>query len=324
MSTRLAQFSLAFAAALLPVALCDAYLRRIDYRYTPLRIQAIDQWSEWRYFHAFQDRHFVYDPDLIWRPRGGVPPFNSHSYRYKEISVARPLGSFRIFAIGDSNTLGWLGNGDFNWPDRLEEVLSRGNPNVSVINAGAYGYSSFQGVRRLRQALPFRPDLVLISFGLNDAMRVTISDAEFAARRIRTLQLDRALMKLRTGQLLLSATDKLFSRERRGLIPRVSIEEYRQNLREMIRICRENDVKIVLLTRPFTGDSPNEWWWKNFGPQYNAAVVETGGQAGVPVIDVYGHFRDKPQHFIDESHFTEEGFRVMAKLLSEGIRPLLN
>lgn len=320
---RLAQICLAVSSFVLSLAICELFLRWMGFSYTPLRIQVIDQWSEWRYFHAFQDQHFTYDPNLIWRPRNGVPPFNSQGYRGREIAVEKPPGSFRIFAIGDSNTLGWLGPRDLNWPAYLEEILIKQNPRFSVINAGAYGYSSYQGLKRLKEALPFQPDLVLISFGLNDAMRVTVSDVEFGSKRVRTLNLDRMLLKVRIGQLLLALIDNVLSRKRHELVPRVSLEEYENNLSEMVRLCQTRNIQIALLTRPFTGHSPNPWWWKNLGPAYNAAVIEVGRSTGVPVIDVYGHFREKTQYFVDESHFTEEGHQLMARLVYERIRPLL-
>jgi lysophospholipase L1-like esterase len=125
------------------------------------------------------------------------------------------------------------------------------------------------------------------------------------------------------GQLLISIADKVGARPAERLVPRVSLPEYRANLDEIIRIGGERRVTVVLLTRPFIGDSPDALWWKNFAPAYNAETLATARRRRVPAIDVYGFFRDRRELFGDESHFTEAGHRVMARLVYERIVPLL-
>jgi lysophospholipase L1-like esterase len=296
----------------------------IDYNYTPLRIRVVNNYSEWRYYHSFQDEHFVYDPNLVWRPKKGAFVFNSQGYRGKEISIDKKPGEFRIFAIGDSNTLGWYGDNGPNWPMYLQELLVEKHQRSIVVNAGVYGYSSFQGLRRFREALPFQPDMVLISFGGNDAMRVTESDMNFASRRVRTLKLDTFLHEFRVGQLLLAFSDKAFSWQEPRLVPRVDLKEYKNNLTETIRLSKERKIKPVLLTRPFVGPSPNEWWWKNFAPAYNVITQEVAKENSIPVIDVYSYFAEQKRYFVDESHFNEEGHRLMARMIYDRITPLID
>ena len=315
-----AKTGIALAATAASLLVVETGLRLGGYEYTPLRVETVKKWSEWRYYHAFEDKHFVYDPVLIWRPRKGGEFFNEQGYRGKVISPMKDFGTTRIFAIGDSNTLGWPGNDAPNWPLYLEQVLNQnGHPSV-VVNAGVYGYTSFQGVRRFNEALAFHPDLVLISFGCNDAMRVTISDADFANRRVRQKNWDLVLMRARVGQLLLAIADSLPWGEKEHLVPRVSLEEYKANLEEIIRISRDRHIRTVLLTRPFTGPSPTPWWWKNFAHEYNDATIATGAQTDVPVVDIYTYFKDCTDCFVDEAHFTEIGLRQMATLIYEAIR----
>ena len=314
----LKQFGLAVFSVCLSVLVFEVLLRLIDYNYTPLKIQLIKSYSEWRYYHAFEDKHFVYDPYLIWRPKKGSFVFNSQGYRGKEISTEKKPGEFRIFAIGDSNTLGWYGDNGPNWPTYLQELLVK-KKGTTVVNAGVYGYSSFQGLRRFKEALSFQPDMVLISFGCNDAMRVTESDADFDSRKIRKLRPDVFLLKFRVGQLLLAFLDKALPSRKARLIPRVDLEEYKNNLTEIIRLSKERRITTVLLTRPFIGPSPNEWWWKNFAPAYNAATREIAKENGIPMVDVYSYFANKKRYFVDESHFNEEGHRLAARIIYERI-----
>lgn len=307
------------AAVCLSLGLLEGALRLIHYEYTPLRIQVIRKWSEWRYYHAFEDRHFVYDPVLIWRPRKGGEFFNEQGFRGRLLTSSKEPGAARIFAIGDSNTLGWPGPDGPNWPSYLQEILNRNGRPATVINAGVYGYTSFQGLRRFQESLAYDPDMVLISFGCNDAMRVTRSDAEFDARKVRSRHWDQMLMKVRTGQVLLALLDNLPGRQRDRLVPRVSIDEYKANLREIIRVSKARKIKVVLLTRPFSGPVSSPWSWKNFAGDYNAATIQVAREQVVPEVDVYSKFEHCSACFVDEAHFTRDGLKQMAEVIYEAI-----
>jgi len=320
---RLRRAALLVVSLLVAAGIAEGLLMAMGYEYRPMRIQTIDDYREWRYYHAFNDKHFVYDPDLIWRPRKGSGPITSQGYRGDEIPREKKPGSIRIFAFGDSNTLGWVGGSGPNWPAYLQEILRQENDRYTVVNAGAYGYTSFQGLRRLQEALHWQPDLALISFGMNDSVPVTLSDAEFLSRRFRTLDLDRKLVSFRVGQLALAVSDGLLGRERKELVRRVSIPEYRENLAEMIRLSRERKIQPVLLTRPFCASADGGGWLKNFDPAYGPATIEVARQHGALVIDVQKYFQDRRELFEDVTHFTEEGHRLMAELVAERIRPLL-
>ena len=51
--------------------------------------------------------------------------------------------------------------------------------------------------------------------------------------------------------------------------------------------------------------------------------IEVARRTGVRAIDIYEHFKDEARYFSDESHFTEEGYRRMARIVYEGIVDLL-
>ena len=112
---------------------------------------------------------------------------------------------FRILTVGDSNTLGW--HNGASWPASLGRLLEADRPGVTVVNAGVWGYSLLQGVARLREALFLSPDLVLISFGSNDAHPVSVSDRQFLERGRLQDGLIRILIKVRIGQLVAALLD---------------------------------------------------------------------------------------------------------------------
>lgn len=304
----------------------EILLRVIDYNYSPMKIEAKknNDWK-WRDGLAFEDDHFVYDPYLIWAPKKNYSIFNSQGYRGEELGVKKE-GEFRIFTIGDSNTLGWRGGKDApNWPMYLENLFRESSDRVKVINAGVWGYSSFQGVRRFNEILHYQPDMVLISFGTNDAHQVTLSDAEYVSRD-KKLAL---LSKSRLGTLVIAFFDKLRllqkdNKQGKGaLVPRVSLEEYKSNLNEIIRVSKEKNIKTVLLTRPYMGTPPDKLYWLNFAPEYNKSVIDVAEHNKVPVVDVSSYFSDKADYFMDDCHFTRLGHKIASALIYEKILPYL-
>lgn len=311
---------LLLAGVYVSLGIAEAILWISNYEYSPLRIVRQDL-SDWRQYHAFDDRFFIYDPELIWRPKKGCSMFNSQGYRGRVLSGCKEPGSFRIFAIGDSNTLGWADGGP-NWPGYLEALLAEDRDGITVTNAGVYGYSSFQGLRRFKESLRFKPDMAVISFGGNDPHRVVTSDAEYDDRTARRLKLDRALHRCRVGQLIVAFMDRP-SGKREHLVPRVAPDEYKNNVEEMIRLSNENGIRVVLLTRPFIGASPDGLWWKNFAPAYNALTLEIGRENRVMAIDVHDYFKDKKECFADDSHFNEKGHRLAAGIIRDNIEPLV-
>ncbi|MBI4475727.1 MAG: SGNH/GDSL hydrolase family protein [Acidobacteria bacterium] len=308
--------AVAVGSAVLALAGAELSLVAWGYRYNPLHIEP-QSTNDWRFQHAFKDDNFIYDPYLIWRPKAGFGIFNRQGYRGKELSIRKAADSFRVFALGDSNTLGWQGRGGPNWPEYLEELLTKEHPRVTVTNAGVWGYSSFQGFHRFTEVLRLEPDMILVSFGSNDTLTVSVSDATFAQR----LQAARFADRTRLGQLGLAAWDRVSVR-RAAAIPRVSLSEYVDNLRSIIQRARKQNVLIVLLTRPFSGSSPIGSW-KQQAFKYNITTMRIGREENVPTVDVDGYFAGKEEFFADESHFTEEGHRRAAALIYRSVKPLL-
>ena len=291
-------------------------MRLVGFEYRPLQIAPVSP-SDWRYHHSLTDEHFIFDPYLIWRPKPSFDIFNGQGYRGAELPAEKAPGELRILAVGDSNTLGWNDAGP-NWPQYLEELLAADRAGVHVVNAGVWGYTSFQGLRRLEQSLSLQPDLVLVSFGSNDALPVSMTDVAYARRVSATGTLGRS----RLGQLMLQAWDGATFGDAEQTVARVPIEQYDANLHEFIRMGEQHGFDVVLLTRPFIGDIP-VGSWKSDGRRNNRATMRIAEEAGVVGIDIYGAFVTKPELFADESHFTEAGHRLAARMIYERIRGLV-
>jgi len=78
-----------------------------------------------------------------------------------------------IVALGDSNTeLTWHTAGRLNWVGLLQYALfEKHGPNTAtIINSGRCGDTAVESLTRLeRDVIRFNPDLVIVSYGMNDA-----------------------------------------------------------------------------------------------------------------------------------------------------------
>ena len=295
--------------------------------YVPFRTVAADIGGfgeDWRGFHITVDRFREPDPVLFWRPLP-VAPYTTQRFKGPLVVVPKPPHVLRVIAYGDSNTDGPDQGG---WPAELQRLLENGQGGrrrVEVLNAGVSGYSSLQGLRRFRQEVErYRPDVVLVSFGWNDLPEALGKpDKDFQVSPLAPVQ--RALLRYRFYLVLrqqLTATPQAST----GTEPRVSVADYAKNLAAFGEEGKRHGATVVLLTRPHRAtpreiqDSPT---WRRDVPKYNDALRRVARDTGIRTIDVQRAFEGRRDLFFDDCHFTEEGRRVMAELLSRELAPLL-
>lgn len=293
-------------------------LRAIRYDYCPLTLMEPGQKmlgigrTDWREYHSREDQFFDYDPVLIWRPKRNFKIFNEQGFKGDLFNDRKEPQEIRVIPIGDSNTLG--PSDGAGWPDYLSQMLKRKNSHVRLANAGAWGYSSWQGLKRFEEVLHYRPDVISISFGGNDAHWVIIPDQDYvkAQKYFRSW-----VARFKIFKLWVAINDRILLNRRkgRGLVQRVGFQEYQNNLEKMIRLAKENHVQVILLTRPFIGTAENSLVWKNFTPKYNALAQKIAEREKVAIIDVYSYFKDKKEYFVDECHFNDEGNKAAAQLI---------
>src|SRR4030095_3444109 len=110
-----------------------------------------------------------------------------------------------------------------------QRLFDQTGASVTVVNAGVYGYSAFQGLERFKEALPLQPDMALISFGGNDAHLVAASDSEFANRLGTWTRVEYAVARAKVGQLVLAGLARFGGKRDGRVVPRVRLEGYRRD-----------------------------------------------------------------------------------------------
>ncbi|HJO05417.1 MAG TPA: GDSL-type esterase/lipase family protein [Acidobacteriota bacterium] len=128
-----------------------------------------------------------------------------------------------------------------------------------IINLGISGQNTRHGLGTLRHyALPLEPDLLVISYGANDPRLVPVPTDELLAPDdtwAGTLRF--TMLKLRTYRLLRRlfftfrnplAVDREEIAAAPARVPAVSVDEYRENLIEMIQTARQAGARPLLLS----------------------------------------------------------------------------
>ncbi len=194
-----------------------------------------------------------------------------------------PSSAIRILALGDSNTYGLYVGREAAYPQLLERMWNDRNHalRVEVLNLGYPGTNSSQVLVRCNRYLEgFRPDIVTLMIGVNDAWTQPVStEAETSLgdslrqllwRKSRLYRFGYMLVRAREHSSLevIPLSDPLSVTQGRGIARfgnqefelghRMShptaragwIERAESNLRNIVQCVRSWDVPLVLITYP--------------------------------------------------------------------------
>jgi len=275
--------------------------------------------ADWRMTHIVADEFREPDPVLFWRSRKKYP-YNTQGFKGPIVKIPKPEEVFRIICYGDSNTDGSDGG---NWPAELHKLLNKKDANYEVLNAGVPGYSSYQGLMRFKQEVAiYEPDLIIVSFGWNDLPgAIGKPDKNYSFSKIKTFML-RVLLKYHFFLSLKYYLDIYAYHpplDYNNYEPRVSLQDYIDNLNKFLDISQSKNIDIILLTRPHNTKRfkihKNEAWRKKVS-LYNEALLKLARNRKAYYIDINDIFNKNYSHlFIDKCHFTKEGHKKMAEII---------
>ena len=237
---------------------------------------------------------------------------------------------------------------DVVYPGLLHTRLNaEGNgKKYEVINAGVEGYHSGFALARLKEdVLQYQPDLVTIYVGWNDFMKINPENRGDVGRYA-------WLGRLMEQSYLVKAYKKVLFSYVRPMVVKPNVvntpedlhaydafesKEFRNNLREMIRILKAKNIKVLIFTRPTVvheGMSYEEikrqnvvfpWYGSAYSVNkllslhraYNRTIRNVAQEEGVPLLDLEVEFEkhDKNGLFWDTMHPSEKGHQLIADLL---------
>lgn len=95
---------------------------------------------------------------------------NNYGFRGRNYNMQKSAGTRRVIVLGDSFTLGDGVKLEDTYCLKLQERLRKVIPQVEVLNFGTSGWNTVDEINYLRMmGVQFNPDLVIVSFVLNDA-----------------------------------------------------------------------------------------------------------------------------------------------------------
>ncbi len=122
-------------------------------------------------------------PGATGRVGGVDATINAQGYRGSEGRPGKSPG-YRIILLGDSVTFGMGLPLEDTFAFQLQQLLRQESQNMEVLNFGVIGYDIIQEVAHLEvQGLAYFPNLVVVSYVLNDAGLATINWEHFARGR---------------------------------------------------------------------------------------------------------------------------------------------
>jgi len=264
------------------------------------------------------ENQYLSDPDLFWVPKGYPESLES-------IRRAHP----DLLFLGDSCT-------EFSfYPNFFVRELSRRHPGRRIVGRrmGVGGWSTYQGLEQLRRdVIPLSPRFVTLYFGWNDHwIGFGLRDSEINELKKSFLP---GLEHSRLWQLVFKLRLALRRRATGDTPIRVTADEFRSNLEQMVRLSRAAGIVPVLVTAP-TAHEPGreppmlrERWIPDLDQlvplhqRYVSIVREVAREEDAPLCDLEARFakiplaRRRARHFRDDGiHTTPIGDRKMAAFL---------
>ena len=288
------------------------------------------KWREHTYF--FPERNvppssrYAEDADLFWMPNDG--------FRSLDRQTEQTKPEDRLFFFGDSVVYGHRDPAN-SYPAWLQKRLDADprRKHFRVLNYAYFGYTSqqseFLASRVLRR---FKGRMVFFSHGANDLARVRLSDRQVqemnhgAGKRLLYWFNHVKLFALYRHWLLsLQPAEVFFSSGKipRG-IPRVSPDEFRENLTTFATLSREAGARLVLMSEE--NEAPGNR--ATLDPYFDHMAETAKHDPGVVYLDIRPYFRQlagsaDPDYsrlsalpiFVDVCHYSTYGNQLVADYL---------
>lgn len=148
-------------------------------------------------FHPSGDLEYFYEPrvgteitDLGWIKFTSTINNDTLNERYN-YTREKPVGTYRIMVLGDSNAFGYGVDTDQNYSEQLEDLLNKyptctAVKKYEVINLGVPGYDIRYSVERFKlRGKKYNPDLVIWGLDPGDFAQITEFIQEKKVEKIR-------------------------------------------------------------------------------------------------------------------------------------------
>lgn len=264
---------------------------------------------------------------------GNVKSINSQGFRYYEdIPVYRSKNEYRIFTLGNSSAFGVGTDDTETFTAHLERLLRKtfgSKYKIRCVNAACPGHTTYQNLIELKtMILPLHPDIVIIANN-NDAALEYVEEKERAYQNpvIRQSNIilynsEYYLLFQRVAiDLKISYLTKSGKIEKRKLVPRVVLDDYKANIKEMIKLAEKNKFKIIFVNMPVNYVTLEKFPSLRimfYRETYQDALIQLCGEYNQIIVDVDKDWKINKDHGLFEITYikgikTEAHFHPSAK-----------
>jgi lysophospholipase L1-like esterase len=208
-------------------------------------------------------------------------------------------------------------------------MVQAGIPRTEVDNFSVPGYSSFQGVRNFRRSVrPYKPDVLLVTFAWNDQWLAANNrpDKEIRMPPKIIIGLQNILSRFRFYRVfkqgIFSILPPPHIESQKNVLSRVSLDDFKTNLAEIIRAARQDSTRVILMTSPI----PSVETYYGLSKQspmhvlhrfYNDAIRETAATFTTGLVDLAAIFDRRSDLFDDVKqdpfHYNIRGHALAAQ-----------
>jgi len=272
--------------------------------------------------------------EFMFSPLRAEEMWNSYTRSFifcgEKFSRFKQEGITRIICQGGSATLGvGVSKNEEKYPKILERLLNDkyNEKHYEVINAGKEAYTTLDGLLQLkRDLLILKPDIVTLMFGGNDGISPWwLPDTQsrvwsYIKRSIEHYSpIQHYLLNCRifTGIIkeIKSIVETIKEPTKKSQVP---VEEFEGNLRECVRLSKENNFKLIFIYEMLY----ESLYLRNpFYKTYYEAMKKVAQENNIPLVDTISAFREQKydEILVDSIHPTALGNEIIAKAIKECI-----
>ncbi|HOQ31259.1 MAG TPA: SGNH/GDSL hydrolase family protein [Candidatus Hydrogenedens sp.] len=219
-------------------------------------------------------RLFIPDPYdsryLITHPNKTV------AFQNQRFLKNKPSGTLRIFFLGGSS-VNYVHYELPNLSERLKENLKPKYKNVEIINCGGLSYGTHRLVLIAREIVNYEPDLVMIYSGHNEFEEIEqLHLARIQSTKLQKILYSSAMMRFIRDRIATYQISQLEKEHNRRILAQSlpdagkgwnhvftpqeiaeRMEKYKNNLNEIIQLCKEKNIKVIIATVPSNYIKPN-------------------------------------------------------------------
>jgi len=274
--------------------------------------------------HSIAADELAYHPLLGWvhdslpNPELGI---NEDGFRHAPVSKRKPAGTWRAFAIGDSQTMGSGVAAHESWPAVAEDLLRQrtgGGPEVELINAAVAGYTSLHALRLIRlRLLDWDPDLIILDSRTFDSPRDDITtDSASGAALGRLAFHSRMVWAIELGLGRHSGAQGREAGPEGLLRPASELEDRFGNHALIAELLRRHGVRVLFLDYPFHKVALGGDTMAALAPSHELPPGEALAET-VPALTASGFTPDELT--LDLNHLSVEGNAVVGGVVAETI-----